>query len=211
MKSELLLFPLQVVMFPGSKIPLYIFEERYKYLVSTSLRQESEFGIVLVFEGKLETTGTSVLVDEVIKESENGEFNIIVEGRRRFRLYNYQILENGLYKGMVDFLDDNYSDHDKEVMIEAVSSYNTIVEKAYKGSVKAISADDERFADGKRSVCFYMAEKSGLGLAEKQRLLEIDSENERLQYLMNYFSDILPKLEQAERIADIIKSDGYLQ
>ena len=48
MQANLLpLFPLQVVVFPRTQLPLHIFEERYKEMVGEAIREKSEFGVVL--------------------------------------------------------------------------------------------------------------------------------------------------------------------
>ena len=41
------IFPLQTILFPGSKLPLRIFEPRYLDMVSHCMRSNKEFGIVL--------------------------------------------------------------------------------------------------------------------------------------------------------------------
>ncbi len=47
MTGELLpLFPLRAVLFPGSALPLHIFEDRYRVLVAGSIREEREFGTI---------------------------------------------------------------------------------------------------------------------------------------------------------------------
>ena len=45
MSRLLPLFPLQLVAFPGSAIPLHIFEERYKEMVGEAEASGTEFGI----------------------------------------------------------------------------------------------------------------------------------------------------------------------
>jgi Lon protease-like protein len=211
MREEIALFPLQVVMFPGSKIPLHIFEERYKKLVSGSVTTGREFGIVLVLEGRLQPVGTSVMIDRIVRRFENGEMDIVVEGLRRFRIHSYEAGQDGLLIGKVEFLEDSNSEFDISEMKKAVDNYNLLVEIAYKGDVRFISQNDEKWSNGKRSLCFAMAEKCGLGLDERQRLLELDHEQDRLDYVSNYLENIIPKLREAERIAEIIKSDGYIQ
>lgn len=198
-------------MFPGSKIPLHIYEERYKRLVGDVLTAGGEFGIVLMHQGRLFGVGTSVKISEVTKKFENGELDIVVTGMRRFKLKSYSVGEDGLYDGIVEFLQDNNLDFDPDLMAEAVEDYNMIVEMAYKGSVRRISSEEKNISDGNRSACFLMAEKCGLGLEEKQHLLELDDEQKRLEYIREYFEMIIPKLKEAERISDIIRSDGYLQ
>lgn len=211
MRSELPIFPLQTVMFPLSRIPLHIFEERYKNLVKSSLDSGSEFGIVQYSEGNYAKIGCSVRVTSVTKKHDDGRMDIIVEGVKRFKLYSYEVQHDGLYRGRVEFLDEDYTKFDKSEMLDAIEHYNEIVNLAYKGSVKSIDFSDENLESPARSLCFLMAEKCGLSLEEKQRLLEFDYEQDRLDFIANYFQNIIPKLKEAERIADIIKSDGYLQ
>ncbi|MBK9226654.1 MAG: hypothetical protein IPL67_06290 [Ignavibacteria bacterium] len=54
-------------------------------------------------------------------------------------------------------------------------------------------------------------EKCGLSLKEKQQMLEMDTEQDRLDFISTYLENVLPKLKEAERISEIIKSDGYIQ
>ena len=211
MKNELKLFPLQLVMFPLSRIPLHIFEERYKSLISEVIGSDDEFGIVLIFDGRLMTVGTTAKVIEVSKKFENGELDIVTEGVRRFRLFSYDIGSDGIYRGKIEFLEDDNLLYDREEMNTAVESYNSLVELAYKGSVKIITQDELIGNDGSRSLCCKMAEKCGMGLNERQQMLEMDTEQDRLDFISTYLDNILPKLKEAERIAEIIKSDGYIQ
>ena len=211
MRSDIVLFPLQVVMFPYSKMPLHIFEERYKKMISGVIDSGGEFGIVLLFEANLQTIGTSSRVIEVTKKFENGEMDIITEGTKRFRLFSYDVGNDELYRGKVEFLEDDNQLYDKSEMQRAVENYNILVDLAYKGSIKKISLDDGIWLDGRRSVCYSMAEKCGLSLKEKQQMLEMDTEQDRLDFISTYLENVLPKLKEAERISEIIKSDGYIQ
>src|SRR5437016_13471378 len=45
--SELPLFPLNVVLFPGVVLPLHIFEPRYRQMIADCQEQTTPFGIVL--------------------------------------------------------------------------------------------------------------------------------------------------------------------
>jgi Lon protease-like protein len=56
------LFPLQLVVFPGSAVPLHIFEERYREMVSAAEASGTEFGIVLARDNGIMNAGCTVLV-----------------------------------------------------------------------------------------------------------------------------------------------------
>ena len=59
------LFPLQIVVFPGTPLPLHIFEERYKEMVGNAIRDNSEFGIVLAQEEGIVNAGCTVVVEKL--------------------------------------------------------------------------------------------------------------------------------------------------
>src|SRR3984885_3726988 len=67
MSTRLLpLFPLQVVVFPRTPLPLHIFEDRYKEMVGAAMRDSSEFGVVLAKEDGIVNAGCTVIVEKVI-------------------------------------------------------------------------------------------------------------------------------------------------
>jgi uncharacterized protein len=90
--SDLPLFPLNSVLFPGMVLPLHIFEERYKRMVNHCLDEEHPFGVVLIKEG-LEVggeavphqVGTTALIAGVSR-LKDGRMNIVTIGSERFRL-----------------------------------------------------------------------------------------------------------------------------
>src|SRR6267378_1672135 len=84
MQAKLLpLFPLQVVVFPRTQLPLHIFEERYKEMVADAIRDSSEFGIVLAKEEGILNAGCTVVVDKVLKSHPDGRMDILTRGIRR--------------------------------------------------------------------------------------------------------------------------------
>lgn len=208
---EIPLFPLNVVLFPHSKIPLYIFEDRYKKMIGDCISDGTAFGINFFSEKNLHITGCSALVEEVTERQENGEMNIIVKGVQRYKIISYELSIAGYYSGIIEYLDDDIEGYDKVKMEKAVKIYNDLVEIVYKGSVKKIDLNDLKWNGSKRSVTFTMAEKSGLSLVERQRMLEMESEEMRLDFILKYYSEVLPKIKESDKISNIIKSDGYIQ
>lgn len=208
---EIPLFPLNVVLFPESKIPLYIFEERYKKMIGECLSNSSVFGINLFSDKNIHITGCSAKVEEVTERLENGEMNIIVRGDKRYKILSYELSVAGYYTGIIEYTDEESGEYDKVKMEKAVKIYNDLVEIVYKGSVKRIDLNDIKWHNGNNTVTFTMAEKSGLSLIERQKILEMDNENMRLDFMLKYFSEVIPKVTEADKISNIIKSDGYIQ
>ena len=86
------LFPLNVVLFPGMPLPLYIFEERYKLLINDCLRDHKPFGVTLIKSGaevgspaEPHLIGTTARVVSLERLAE-GQLNIEAIGEDRFRI-----------------------------------------------------------------------------------------------------------------------------
>jgi Lon protease-like protein len=90
--TDLPLFPLNTVLFPGMVLPLHVFEERYKAMISHCLEEEQPFGVVLIREGKEVggeavpyTVGTTAVIASV-SHLQEGRMKIVAVGSERFRL-----------------------------------------------------------------------------------------------------------------------------
>src|SRR5437899_6091941 len=84
---ELGLFPLPIVLAPTERIPLHIFEPRYRELIDECVATDTEFGLALsTGDGAVHEVGTRTRVADVLDVLEDGRMNIIVEGGDRFRL-----------------------------------------------------------------------------------------------------------------------------
>jgi Lon protease-like protein len=85
--SELGLFPLPLVLVPTERLPLHIFEPRYRDLIGECIELDSEFGLVLEDpDGSLSEIGTRAAVVEVLEQLPDGRLNVVIEGHERFRL-----------------------------------------------------------------------------------------------------------------------------
>jgi Lon protease-like protein len=204
------LFPLDLVLFPNSKLPLHIFEERYKNMITMCMQENQSFGINLMSNNNISAIGSTADIVNKFNVLPNGEMDIVVKGKARYELKNYNLSSEGYFIGEINYLEDE-TGFNKGDFNKAVECYNKLIDAAYKGTLEKINPDDLKWIDGSESVSFFMAQKCGLNLKERQQMLEIDSEQERLDYLLNYFDAVMPKIVEADRISQIIQSDGYLQ
>src|SRR5215813_15015797 len=100
------LFPLQLVVFPRTQLPLHIFEERYKEMVGDAIRDQSEFGIVLAKEDGIVNAGCTVTVEKVMEMYSDGRMDVLTRGQRRFEIV--ALNEDKAYlQGEVRFFDDD--------------------------------------------------------------------------------------------------------
>jgi ATP-dependent Lon protease len=58
-------------------------------------------------------------------------------------------------------------------------------------------------------VSFVIGRNAGLDLADKQRLLEMGSEAERIRYLSDHLGALLVRLEKAREFRDLARGDGH--
>ena len=87
------IFPFDSVAFPGSLVPMNIFEDRYKAMVKKVLVERERFGISLIREGRMErgplgtphAVGTLVRIVQ-IEEQPNGNYHLLARGEDRFRI-----------------------------------------------------------------------------------------------------------------------------
>ena len=90
--TELPLFPLNLVLFPGMRLPLHIFEERYKAMIGDCIDREAPFGVILIKDGpevggpaEPHRVGTTARITQV-QRLEEGRMNLLALGEKRFDL-----------------------------------------------------------------------------------------------------------------------------
>ncbi|MHB1049955.1 MAG: LON peptidase substrate-binding domain-containing protein [Bacteroidota bacterium] len=205
--SEILpLFPLNVVLFPQSRLPLHIFEDRYRILMSESITRDSEFGIILIQDQEIHPVGCTAVVSEVTRRYDDGRMDIIVEGRKRYSLHNLIDMPLPYLSGRISWFDDISEDIDDVLRDRAVELHNEFVHKVFKGSVRPVLRTDIRTT---RS--FHLVQKSGLALLQRQMFLSMNSENNRLGFLVRHLESMIPALSSKQNIEELAKNDGYHQ
>jgi Lon protease-like protein len=205
--SQLLpIFPLHAVLFPDARLPLHIFEQRYKILIAECVDQDSEFGINLFNNGTLHPIGCTAVVDEIVKRYDDGRMDIIVEGKRRYHLEKTVETTSPYYVGVVSFVFDREEKMDDPLRQKAIGLYNQMVRVAFKGRISEIDAATER----SKLLSFVMVQKAGFDLEQRQTFLSVQSENERLAVLVRHLEAAVPLLSSEEKRKELIMNDGYL-
>jgi Lon protease-like protein len=199
------LFPLSLVLFPESAIQLHVFEERYKNLINDCLADNSEFGINVILFAKIQDVGCTAKVVEVLKRYADGKMDILVRGIRRYNLISKKVSDREYLIGKVDFLDDKTEYPNSALIEECIIYYNRIAEEVK--SLRLEKIDNSMFFSMTPS--FFFAQKAGLSNEQKYYLLQQQSENERLRFLLDHLKKIEPFLKESEYLSTIIKNDGY--
>ncbi len=197
--SLLPLFPLDVVLFPGTPLPLHIFEPRYKEMVGECLANNAPFGIVRAQDQGLAEIGCTAEIISVTKEYPDGRLDIVTEGRNRFEVLHLN-QERTFLRGEILLIADEPSGPSDEETARAVQLHGEILTLA--GAVQDLSAADNSV------LSFYLAGSLPLDLNFKQKLLELRSERIRITTLIEYLNTILPKIQRASRARSSAGGNG---
>lgn len=114
--KEIPLFPLPLVLFPGGKLSLQVFETRYLDMVKRCLRDGSGFGVVMITEGSQVLAGPEEQLPEIsycgtyceivdFDQQANGLLSVIVEGRSKFAIRDHYELPDRLMMAQVEFIE----------------------------------------------------------------------------------------------------------
>lgn len=199
--NPLPLFPLGIVLFPDETVPLHIFEERYKRLVEDCLRDEMPFGIVLYEGGKLSQVGCAATIASIERTYEDGRLDINVVGNERFRVN--RITDDGSYMlSDVDWFDDDRRSADGREVQRLIAQHMKLLELAGR-TVRP------EFYEGEGLLSFRLGRNAGLELAQKQDLLEAQSEPDRVALLVGHLEQFIPKVEQFEVVRQKVRSNGH--
>jgi Lon protease-like protein len=193
------LFPLGLVALPSELIPLHIFEERYKTMMARVLEEEGEFGIVWVADDGLRPVGCACEIAEVLERLPDGRLNLVARGTRVFRIEARQD-ELAYPAGTVEFLADRDEPVDAHAAAEAHAAYAELVEKATDRD-----PDPDELA---QLSAYQMAATVEFGMAAKQGLLDLRSENARLKLITRLLRGAIKRLDFVERAQARARSNG---
>lgn len=198
-ESLLPLFPLGVVLFPGTLMPLHIFEPRYREMVGEAVDNETEFGIVLAVERGLVSIGCSARVSQVVERYEDGRLDIIVEGTRRFEIQGLDH-ERAFLRGEVEFFIDEEPEADLTLRQRAVETFRRAF-PAQDGEASRVNLESEPLS-------FQLAQVLS-DLESRQQLLQMRSEGERLRRLIEIMPGLARKRELTEKMQLLAPRNGH--
>ena len=180
------LFPLNSVLFPGCKLPLQIFEQRYLRLIKTCMRDNHGFVVILISVGKEvgdtpETYSIGTYVEIVDWEMlNNGLLGITIEARYRVRVSNPCAQDDGLMTGEIETLpmaDEAYIDKDIQIS-DLVDTLKQLEQHPYIEQ-QAMEVDYSSIQD----VCDKLSQLLPVDPLTKQSLLEINTNAEKIDRL----------------------------
>ena len=199
------IFPLEIVIYPGERLHLHIFEPRYKQLIRECHEAKKPFGIPTVLKNQMQELGTLIELNEIVKEYDTGEMDINSTGVAVFRILEAinQVPEK-LYSGAIV----NYPDNDLEGGNEKLMKFIINGVKEVHRLLN-ISKDFKKPEDELRS--YDIAHHAGLSLEEEYEFQGLFKELYRQEYLKRHFQKVLPMLMEMEQLKEKVKLNGHFR
>lgn len=190
------LFPLSAVLFPDGPLPLRVFEPRYLDMVSRCLKEDTEFGIVLLLSGseigeaRTVSVGTRARILDWYLGSD-GILGITAVGAERFELQSASRRPDGLYVGEVESL----AREPECTLPEEYRAMASLLEAIINDLGKLYDNLDENYTDA-TWVGYRFAEILPVSIEEKQKCLEMDDALERLRFIRPLLRSIRQEVAQ---------------
>lgn len=195
------LFPLQVVLLPGSELPLHIFEDRYKEMMGEVIRDRLEFGVVLANDKGIVNTGCTATVDKVLREYPDGRMDILTRGRRRFEIVMLND-ERPFLRGTVQFFDDDeFEPASPDIQQRAIAGYNELQALSSSEPLESSEAQSPQLS-------FRLAEPVP-DLSFRQVLLATRSEAERLRQIADFLPAYLIRQRRIQHVKEVAPRNGH--
>jgi len=196
MQSFLLpLFPLGIVLFPDTPLPLHIFEERYKEMIRLVLQKKEEFGVVLAGKKGVAHIGCTASIEEVLQKYPDGRMDILTMGRRRFEISSLN--------------------EEKEYLQAEVTYFEDFGTETVPMDLRKKATDLFRQHQPEKTVDLFSSQLSFdlAGQIEdvelKQVILSMRSEKDRLEHLLDQVPTYLNRHKLTDRIRYIAPLNGH--
>ncbi|MEO0758989.1 MAG: LON peptidase substrate-binding domain-containing protein [Cyanobacteria bacterium J06648_16] len=203
---ELPLFPLpELVLFPGRRLPLHIFEFRYRIMMNTILQSDRKFGILMVdpTDGEVARIGCSA---EVIhyQRLPDDRMKVLTVGQQRFRVLDY-VREKPYRVGLVEWIDDQPTQVD---LAPLATEVDQLLRDVVRLSAKLTSQDidfPESIPEMPLDLSYWVA-STLYGVAnEQQSLLEMRDTADRLEREVEILTSTRNHLAARTALKDVLE------
>ncbi len=167
---ELPLFPLKTVLLPGNTLSLKVFETRYLDMIAHCMREDSTFGVILIYKGEetlsdtdIYSIGTTAKISDW-QDRADGLLGVTALGLERFEIVSTRVQDDGLTIAKVNILSDAEAGDIPEQFYYMQELLNHI--SAQEGKLQD---DSQSFSEMMYRLIYLLPLDTNL----KQRLLEV--------------------------------------
>ena len=198
------IFPLGIVVYPGERLNLHIFEPRYKQLIKECFETKKPFGIPPVIDNKVNDTGTLVKLLEITKVYDDGKMDIKTEGLEVFTILEViKELPEKLFSGAIVNYPANIESGNRALMQNIIIAIREL-HKLLKISKEFKKPDEELWS-------YDVAHHAGLSLTEEYELLQLLHELQRQEYLKRHLKKVIPVIAEMETLKERVQLNGHFK
>lgn len=213
---ELPLFPLPVVLFPGMPMPLHIFEQRYRQMLSDIRATDNLFGLSYFDSGSSDKdvppAGHIGCVAEVTETQAlpDGRSNILAVGVIRYRVEDYVERGDSYLVARVSYFEDELED---DAALTSNSREVAAIFMRVANAIRLINDERSNLPDivdtEPQKLSFLVAAAMEIEIETKQQLLELRSTSERLSRLSDLLARVVKGYEERARLHSVAKGNGH--
>jgi Lon protease-like protein len=214
--TELPVFPLPVVLFPGVPLPLHIFEPRYRQMLVDIGDGDKLFGVSYfdptTATNEVPPAGHIGCVAEVTETHvfPDGRSNILTLGIVRYRIESYVERGDPYLVAKLSYFEDEEEDESALVGLtkEVAEAFTRIAQAVRTINDERTNLPDISNTEPQR-LSFLVAAAMEIEAEVKQELLEMRSTFERLERLRAMLSVAVKGYEERARIHELAKGNGH--
>jgi Lon protease-like protein len=205
--TELRLFPLEAVLLPGLPMPLHIFEDRYKQLVSACMDADEPFGIVYTGGEHARSIGCTARIVDIVKRYDDGKLDILTRGERKFRLKKV-ITTKPYAVGAVEYIDDDMDTNRDQ--LEGLLAQN-LTRLARLAKITGSKIDIETLKSMNLvHVSYLIAGLDAFSLEDKQFFLELPTVSQRLLACAQSLANVVQTYDISTAANELLRDDELL-
>lgn len=202
--SSIPIFPLNLVLFPTSELPLHIFEDRYKRMVDYCITETQPVGISLIKDGtevgnyaSPYDVGTFGYINSA-SNNPDGTIEITITGKQKFKISEL-LYDKPYLSATIEQLDGSKENPSSDDLLEvqnSISRLNRVIHESYGGWARSyfVESDPQLLIyQGIDSVLQNLSVPNSV----KQNLLESESFEQQSQLLLPIINESV-KLFEAE-------------
>jgi ATP-dependent Lon protease len=214
--SQLPLFPLPVVLFPGTPLPLHIFEPRYRQLLNDIQITNNLFALPFFDASEQEENRPAIgaigCVAELrdVQTLPDGRSNVLTVGVVRCVLEDYAVADEPYLVGELSYFEDEPEDE------ELLTPRAHVVQELFMRVARAareIAGDRSDLPDlpdiTPEQLSHFIAAAVDFDAKTKLELLKMRSTSERLKRLHEFLSQAVQTMEDRARMGKLSQTNGH--
>ena len=197
-RRDLGLFPLDLVLLPSERVPLHLFEPRYRQLYADCILEDQPFVVVRADPTGTADIGCAALFETLVRRFEDGRLDVVVRGVEPVRVL--EETEGRLYfSALVERLPDDEEPVPGELSDGVLRRYRALAGLGEQAVPEAPEGTPLSYA---------IAATLELPSAGKQALLESRDEGRRLALLDEMLGDLDREVRHARTAAERASTNG---